>query len=173
MSMTLPLSSTEDCSDDTAVNPQRRAPSGGSPLGRETARQGDRISRTAVNFVVDAVLMLLVVSLLFTSAVLRFVFPLPSASAGWLLWGHGYDDWAAFQFVLASIIGLAILLHVMLHWSWVCGVVVTKILRRNGRSVRLDDGQQTLWGVGMLIAVVNILGLLIGLAYLAIQSPLN
>jgi hypothetical protein len=144
---------------------------GVSPHARVTAGERERVSRTTVNLIVDAVLLVLVVLLLFTAAVLRFVFPAPSAAAGWTLWGQGYDAWAAMQFVLTSIIGLSILLHVMLHWSWVCGAVLSKILRRRGRLVRLDEGQQTLWGVGLLIAVVNFLGLLVGLAYLTIQPP--
>ena len=134
-------------------------------------RSPPRVSKTIVNFAVDASLLVLVLSLLFTAAVLRFVFPVPSASAGWTLWGRGYDAWANFQFALVSVLGLAILLHVMLHWSWVCGVIVTKLLRRSGAKNTLDEGQQTLWGVGMLIVVVNILGLMIGLAYLMVQSP--
>jgi hypothetical protein len=144
---------------------------GASPHARNTAGERERVSRTTVNLIVDALLLVLVVVLLFTAAVLRFVFPAPSAAAGWTLWGQGYDAWAAMQFVLTSIIGLSILLHVMLHWSWVCGAVLSKILRRRGRLARLDEGQQTLWGVGLLIAVVNLLGLLVGLAYLTIQPP--
>jgi hypothetical protein len=144
---------------------------GVSPQTRDAAGQRERVSRTTVNLIVDAVLMVLVVLLLFTAAVLRFVFPAPSAAAGWTLWGQSYDTWAAMQFVLTSIIGLSIMLHVMLHWSWVCGVVLSKILRRRGRLARLDEGQQTLWGVGLLIAVVNLLGLLVGVAYLTIQPP--
>ena len=116
-------------------------------------------------------LLLLVSALLFTAAVLRFVFPTPSQAVGWTLWGQNYDAWSAFQFVLVAILGLAILLHVMLHWSWVCGVVLTRFLGRSGREARMDDGQQTLWGVGMLIVVVNVLGLLVGLASLTILGP--
>jgi hypothetical protein len=139
--------------------------------GETAGRGGTRVSKTMVNFVVDATLLTLAVLLLFTAAVLRFVFPAPSSAAGWLLWGYGYDAWASFQFVLVAVIGLSILLHVMLHWSWVCGVIATRLLRREGRRAKLDDGQQTLWGVGMLIVVVNILGLLVGLAYLTIRGP--
>ena len=140
------------------------------PIGRRT---GSWVSKTILNFIVDAVLLSLVLSLLLTAAVLRFVFPAPSTSAGWTLWGFDYDAWSNFQFGLVTVIGLAILLHVMLHWSWVCGVIVTKLLRRSNRVSKLDDGQQTLWGVGMLIVVVNFIGLLLGLAYLMIQSPAN
>jgi len=132
---------------------------------------GPMVSKTVVNFAVDAFLLLLVVALLFSAAVLRFVFPAPSDSAGWTLWGFDYDAWSSFQFVLVAILGLAILLHVMLHWAWVCGVVATKILRRSAGKAKIDDGEQTLWGVGMLIVVVNVLGVLVGLAYLMLQGP--
>lgn len=169
--MTLSDSSADDRCQSVATEPTAPGAFRGGQQRREAAGKVKRVSRTTVNFAVDFVLMLLVILLLFTAAVVRYVFPTPSAAAGWLLWGYGIDDWSAFQFVLVTIIGLSVLLHVMLHWSWVCGVVLTKILGRSGRTVRPDDGQQTLWGVGMLIAVVNILGLLIGLAYLAIQSP--
>ena len=59
----------------------------------------------------------------------------------------------------------------MMHWSWVCGVVITKLLRRSAREANVDDGSRTLWGVGMLIVLVNLIGSLVGLAYLMIQSP--
>src|SRR4051794_41049597 len=132
---------------------------------------GPWVSKTIVNFAVDTSLFVLVALLLFTTAVLRFVFPAPSASAGWTLWGRSYDAWSNFQFSLVAVIGLAVLLHIMLHWTWVCGVVATKLLRRTAAHQKLDDGQRTLWGVGMLIVIVNILGLLVGLAYLSIRAP--
>ena len=94
------------------------------------------LSRTVFNFLLDSMLLVVTSVLLFTGAVLRFVFPAPTAAAGWTLWGQGYDAWANFQFMLLAVIALAILLHVMMHWSWVCGVVVTKLLRRSARSER-------------------------------------
>jgi hypothetical protein len=129
------------------------------------------MSRTAINFVIDAFLLVITVLLLFTTAVLRFVFPAPTSAAGWLLWGQDYNAWSNFQFIVTIIIGLALLLHIMMHWSWVCGVVITKLLKRPAREAKLDDGAQTLWGVGMLIVVVNILGLMVGAAYLTVQPP--
>jgi hypothetical protein len=59
----------------------------------------------------------------------------------------------------------------MLHWAWVCSVFATKVLR--GRSARPDEGMQTIWGVGLLIVVVNVIGLLLGLAYLMVQAPVT
>ncbi len=129
------------------------------------------ISRTVFNFLLDTTLLVITSALLFTGAVLRFVFPAPTAAAGWTLWGQGYDAWANFQFMLLAAIALAILLHVMMHWSWVCGVVITRLLRRSAREANVDDGSRTLWGVGMLIVLVNLIGALVGLAYLMIQGP--
>ena len=152
--------------------------SAGSDLGRGAVRASaangkpkQRISKTIVNFVLDTLLLVLVVTLLLIAAVLRFVFPAPTLSAGWKLWGYGYDAWSNFEFALVALFGLAILLHVMLHWAWVCGVLASKVFRRAGSKQSLDEGQQTLLGVGLLIVVVNILGALVGLAYLTIQSP--
>lgn len=167
--------------DDEAKQQSTAAPASDSPADERTisaskrskSRSGVWLSKTMVNFIVDAFLLSLVVSLLLSAAVLRFVFPAPSSSAGWTLWGFGYDAWANFQFGLVTVMGLAILLHVMLHWSWVCGVIVTKLLRRSNRVAMLDEGQQTLWGVGLLIVVVNLIGFLLGLAYLTIQGPAN
>jgi hypothetical protein len=129
------------------------------------------MSRTIVNFVLDAFLLLACVSLLFTAAVLRFVFPAPSLARGWRLWGSDYDAWSNLQFALVSVIGLAVLLHVTLHWSWVTGVVVTRLLGRPARQAKADTGTHTLWGVAMLIVVVNLLGTLVAMASLMIQRP--
>jgi hypothetical protein len=124
-----------------------------------------------VNFVLDVCLLSITVLLLFSTAVLRFVFPAPSAAAGWKLWGYDYDAWANLQFALVSIIGLAVLLHLMLHWSWVTGVVLTRLLRRPAREAKASTATQTVWGVAMLIVIVNLLGALVGVAYLMIEAP--
>jgi hypothetical protein len=34
-----------------------------------------------------------------------------------------YDQWAGLQFGLIATPALGLLLHVMLHWNWVCGIV--------------------------------------------------
>lgn len=128
------------------------------------------MSRTMLNFLVDAFLLSITVCLLFVTAVLRFVFPPAAAADGWTLWGTNYDAWANAQFVLVSIIGLAILLHIMLHWSWVMGVVVTRVLGRPAREAK-EGSTQTLWGVALLILIVNLIGLLVGVAYLMIEAP--
>ena len=129
------------------------------------------MNRTTLNFLVDCVLLVVFLALVWVSFVLRFLFPPGTAAAGWTLWGLGYDNWCAAQFNVLAAMLLIVLLHVMLHWSWVCGVVSNRWSRWTGRQQRIDEGLQTIYGVGTLIAIVNLLGFALAAAYLTIQSP--
>jgi hypothetical protein len=131
------------------------------------------MSRTTVNFLLDALLLVIFLSLVWVSLVIRLLFPPGTNAAGYTLWGVTYDGWCQFQFVLLSFIVLAILLHVMMHWSWVCGVVTNRLSRIKGQSVRLDEGSQTLYGVAMLIGILSILGAALVAAYLSLQAPIR
>jgi hypothetical protein len=126
------------------------------------------MSRTLINFLLDATLLTAFLLLIWVSAVVRFVFPPGTSAAGWTLWGFGYDGWNGLQFALVAVLALGILLHVMLHWTWVCGVIASRV---TGRKGRLDDGVQTLYGVGLLIVICNVVGLLVAAAALSIREP--
>lgn len=129
------------------------------------------ISRTAINFLLDSVLLVLFLLLAWTNVVLRFVFPRANDVSGWTLWGRSYDDWTAIQFNLFCAFGFAVLLHVMLHWSWICGVIGSRLSRWRGRTARIDDASQTIYGVAFLIGVLNVVGLAIAAAALMIRAP--
>lgn len=128
-------------------------------------------SRTGVNFFVDLGLLVEFVALAWLGVVLRFVFPPGTSAGGWQLWGFGYDDWANLQFGLLSAMALTIVLHVMLHWSWVCGVIANRLSRWTGEPVRPDDGVRTLYGVATLIAILNLIGALTAAAVLTLRPP--
>lgn len=128
------------------------------------------MSRTLINFVLDLFLLSVTLAIVWTSFVLRFVFPPATTAAGWTLWGASYDAWSDLQFVLLAIVMLAILVHVMLHWTWVCGVIATRIFRRKAKT--RDDGSLTLYGVGALIVVFNILGVALAAAHFSVSPPL-
>jgi hypothetical protein len=126
------------------------------------------MSRTLVNLFLDGLLLLLVVSVLGTTSILKLVFPPATQSVGWTLLGMDYDGWANVHFALLAMIMLCILVHIMLHWNWVCGVIATRLLGRKGK---VDDGWQTLYGVGTLIVVLAVLGTLLVAAQLIVQGP--
>ena len=132
------------------------------------------MSRTIINFWLDCLLLLVFLLLVWISVVLRFVFPSPLSSEGWTLWGWNYLHWTGIQFAVLCVLVLGILLHVMLHWSWVCGVLSTRILpRRSGKKRKSDDGVWTLYGVGLMIVLLNVMGFAIAAAALMIQNPLD
>jgi hypothetical protein len=126
------------------------------------------MNRTLVNFWLNTGLLFAYVALFWSSIVLHVVFPPGPDAAGWTLWGWSYLDWRGFQFANVVLLTLGILLHVMLHWSWVCGVISTKIRRSRTRP---DDGTQTLYGVGLLIVLLVLIGSATAAARLSLRSP--
>lgn len=126
------------------------------------------MNRSLVNFWLNACLLVAYVLLLWSSTVLHLVFPPGPQAGGWSLWGATYLQWRGLQFAILVVLTLGILWHVMLHWSWVCGIVSTKILRSRGR---VDEGSQTLAGVAALILVLVIVGSLTAVAFLTIRRP--
>ena len=134
----------------------------------ESASNGTRFSRTLINFWLDTVLMLAFVALSIISVIVQFVFPPGVAAKGWLLWRMNYGQWCSLQFATLSILGFGIVVHVMLHWTWVCGVVVRKLLHQKELP---DDGLRTVYGVGLLIALLLASATVVGVAMLTIQMP--
>ena len=132
-----------------------------------------KFNKTTINFWLDTFLLVVFMLLCWISIVLRYAFPSPLASEGWTLWGGSYLDWSDYQFFTLCVLMASIVLHVMLHWSWVCGVIAKWYRHRFPDSSlgNEDNGSRTLWGVGLLIAVCNIVGLGIAAAVLSIQSP--
>lgn len=90
-----------------------------------------------------------------------------------MLWNMPLSQWMDLQFGMLSAFSFGILLHVMLHWSWVCGVLGSKLVRaRDGKKRTMDDGQRTILGVGLMIVLLNIMGLGVAAAVLSVQAPL-
>jgi hypothetical protein len=144
---------------DSARKPAQR------PAG-PTRRSG--WSWSWINLLLDAALLVAFTAVCFAAVVVRFVFPPGPAAAGWTLWGLDYDAWGGIQFALIAILAVGILVHVMLHWSWVCNVIASRLA---GRGARVDDGLQTIYGVGLLIGLLLAVGSALAVAVLTVQSP--
>jgi hypothetical protein len=127
------------------------------------------MSRTIVNFLLDATLLVAFCVLLFSAVIVRFIFPPGPEALGWQLWSLSFDQWASVQFGMVALLALGILLHIMLHWTWICGVLATRLAR--DKKAKLDDGTQTIYGVGLLIVIFNILGRAVAVAALTIHPP--
>lgn len=130
------------------------------------------MQRTMINFWLDVTLLILFLTTLWTSFVVRFVFPPGTLAADWRLWGWTYDHWSDFQFAIICFFAFAVLIHVMLHWTWVCGVVTRRLLsKKDGKRRNWDDGIRTLYGVGLLVVLLNIIGVAFAAAMLMVQGP--
>ena len=79
-----------------------------------------------------------------------------------------FDSCRRGSFGMLCVLGFGVVVHVMLHWAWVCGVVVRKLLHRKELP---DDGIQTVYGVGLLITLLLTAATVIGFAMLSIQMP--
>ncbi|MCU0879199.1 MAG: DUF4405 domain-containing protein [Pirellulaceae bacterium] len=127
------------------------------------------MSRTTVNFLLDTLLLVAFSILVWSAVIVRFVFPPAYDSRGWTLWDLSLDDWLNVQFAMVAVLALGVLIHVMLHWSWVCGVVASRLA--HSKKGKIDNGTQTLYGVGLLIVILNVLGLAIAAGALMIRGP--
>jgi hypothetical protein len=132
------------------------------------AKGRKRISTTVFNFWVDACLLMVLSALGWVSVTLQVAFPAPTAAAGWTLWGLTYDQWRDIQFGMLSVFAGGILLHLMLHWKWVCSVMATQILRTKSRP---DDGIQTIYGVATLIVILHVIAAGVLAAMLCVHRP--
>ena len=130
------------------------------------------ISKTTINFWLDFFLLIIFLLLCWSAVIVRYVFPAATKTEGWTLWGLDFLAWNDIQFALLCVLLAAVLLHVMLHWTWVCGVIESWLRKRRGKdAAKGDTGNRTLWGVGLLIVLLNILGLGIAAAALTVQGP--
>ena len=109
--------------------------------------------------------------LVWVATITRFIFPAATAASGWTLWGWGLDEWLGIQFGLVALLTFGIVVHLMLHWSWVCGVFFSKLRKVKAKAMP-DDGTRTIYGVGLMIVILNLMGLLIAAAALTVQAPL-
>lgn len=108
---------------------------------------------TLINLWLDVVLLILFLIQAWMFAVLHVVFP-RGAGSDWKIWGATPLDWSETLFQLFCMFAVGIVLHVMFHWAWICGVVATRFF---GRKAGADDGSHTLLGVGIIVVLVHLL----------------
>ena len=125
-----------------------------------------------INFWLDSILLVSFSTLIWISVVVQFVFPPAEAASGYTLWGRSLSQFMDLQFGVLAFFFVGIVLHLMLHWSWICGVLGSRLLRaRGGKKRTMKDGQRTIFGVGLMIVLLNIMGLGIAIAALSLRAP--
>lgn len=164
----------DDTGEPRSSRPAVRAGSGdeskadtrGQP---HTPRKG--LSNNAINFIVDSILLAAFLFVLCAAAIVQFVFPGAGASNGVALWGYGFDGWIRILTGSLAVFGLLVLLHLILHWSWVCSFVSSRLSKALDRRLTVTESAKTLWGVGTLIVVLTIMGAVVAAAEFCIVVP--
>ncbi|MBX3394869.1 MAG: DUF4405 domain-containing protein [Phycisphaerae bacterium] len=79
------------------------------------------MKRNTLNFCVDFVTLIVFLGMVITGFLVRFLLP-PGTGGRLSIWNWGRHDWGDLHFWLAvGLLGL-ILVHVILHWAWICQV---------------------------------------------------
>ena len=159
--LTTPTQPQPDPDDDSATRP--------APAAMAAPQKGRRrISISVINFWLDALILVILSLLGWVSATLQVVFPPPTRADGWTLWTLTFDQWRDIQFGILCAFALGILLHVMMHWNWICSVIAAQIVRSRSRP---DEGMQTIYGVIILIFLLHVIAFGVGAAMYCVHRP--
>lgn len=166
--------------DDTgggapATAPPPRSDRAGMPTQapgttRAPAAQKRGLSNNAINFIVDAILLLAFMGVLTLTAIVQFVLR-GTPTAGRTLWSFDRAAWQSAQSASIGVFAVLVLLHLILHWSWVCSFVASRLSKKIGRPIAINESARTIWGVATLIAVLTCMGAVLLAAEFCAVNP--
>jgi hypothetical protein len=103
------------------------------------------MSRTTLNYLIDALSFIGFTFLAATGVLLRYV--LPPGSGRWsTLWGLQRHDWSEIHFWVAVFFLLVLSMHLFFHWSW-----ITAFVKGHKRE---ESGVRVALGIVALIALL-------------------
>jgi hypothetical protein len=80
------------------------------------------MNRSHTNLIVDAVAFAAFVLLAATGILMRYVLP-PGSGHFSTVWGMDRHEWGQIHFWIAVILTGVLTLHLLLHWSWIVGMI--------------------------------------------------
>jgi hypothetical protein len=107
-----------------------------------------------VNYVLDALSLVAMLAIAATGLLMKFV--LPPGSGNMSVWGLDRHGWGSVHFWLAAALIVFLVLHLALHWAWVCASTRGVALRRPPRERGRGRGDAA---VGWVLLVCLTLGL--------------
>lgn len=110
------------------------------------------MKRQILNFVIDSAALLVMLAMVATGFLLKWILPPGSRGGqGLRLWDMTRHDWGDLHFWLAVALCLLMLVHVLLHWSWVCTLVARLARGRSSGGAVVAHSKQWLCGISFLI----------------------
>jgi hypothetical protein len=120
--------------------------------------------RTNLNFLVDLLLLLACSGLLLTGLLMRCILPPGTGmrhaaehggGGGLSLYGLGRHDYGDVHFWLAVVAVGLFILHVALHWNWVCTVIKGWFVSKESAAQSMNHGLRNTIGVVFLIILIG------------------
>lgn len=90
------------------------------------------MKRNTLNYLIDGLTALSLIGVALTGLVLKFVLPPGSQRAGWTLFDMRRHEWGDVHFWTTVALGALLLVHVVLHWQWIC-VTTSRLVHRGSR----------------------------------------
>jgi hypothetical protein len=110
------------------------------------------MKRQILNFVIDTAALLVMLAMVATGFLLKWILPPGSRGGqGLQLWGMTRHDWGDLHFWLAVALLLLMFVHVLLHWSWVCALVARLVRGTSSGGAVVAHSRQWLYGISFLI----------------------
>lgn len=123
-------------------------------------------SRNDTNFWLDAALLIGFLWILILTAITQYVFPAAGDAASCSLFGWDFDKWRLAQSISIAAFALLVVIHLVLHWTWVMGVIAGRFSRHLGRRIRVVEPMTTLYGVAFLTFCLGLIGAAVVIAEL-------
>lgn len=141
---------------------------GVTPRGERGARnRGDAMSRNILNLIVDVLTFVGLMVVALSGLLMKFVLPSGSPRMGLTLFGWDRHVWGEFHFWATAGLGAVLVVHLALHWRWVCMIVGRCVTgKRNGA---MPAWQRNIVGVAWLVIVVGVTTGLLGGAKTLVQ----
>lgn len=121
------------------------------------------MARATLNFVIDFISLLVMLAMICTGLLIRFILP-PGSGQRLAVWDYSRHDWGDAHFWLAVALGVLLLVHVALHWGWVCQVVSRWF---HSGATRVPALRRNLIGAATITVLVLTVG---GFLWIAQQS---
>lgn len=124
------------------------------------------MQRPSVNYLIDLFTLLVMLAIACTGLIMRFVLPPGSGGRGLVLWGLGRHEWGSVHFWTTVAAAVLLVVHVWLHWVWVC-TVTARLLHPRARVQPPTPAARRRMGAAFLLGVVLLLA---GFTFLARAS---
>jgi len=131
------------------------------------------MQRNTINFMIDVITLLVMLGMVATGLVIRFVLPPGTGGrhggTGLALWGLGRHDWGDIHYWLAVTLGLLVLVHIALHWNWVC--IIAQRLTRPGTPIeKITAKTINIYGIVLLGLIVGAFAILLFIASASVET---